>query len=193
MHYQPIVDLATARGRRIRGADALAPPRARLRAAERVHPARRAERPHPGARRTSRCARPSARPASGTATRRDRGPTSRSTSRRTSSTTPTSSRSIRTSWRERISTPSRLVLEITESVALSDVAETLTRHQAPRATGRGHRAGRLRHGLLVALVPREHQSADHQDRPVLRAAAPREPAQRHSSSRRSSRWVRSWT
>ncbi len=49
----------------------------------------------------------------------------------------------------------------------------------PRHARRRHRAGRLRHRFLVALVPGGAESADHQDRPVLRSTGARIHSQRH--------------
>ena len=51
LYYQPLIDVAQRRGRRLRGADALESSRARPGRARRVHPGRRGNRPDRAARR----------------------------------------------------------------------------------------------------------------------------------------------
>ena len=67
LHYQPIVEADGRAGRRRRGAGPLGAPRARHGPAGPVHRRRRAGRADRAARAAGSCARPSARPPSGTA------------------------------------------------------------------------------------------------------------------------------
>ena len=70
--------------------------------------------------------------------------------------------------------PSRLELEITETVLLLDNEATLaTLHRAARAR-RAHLDGRLRHRLLVAQLSAQLPLRQDQDRPLLRPRPRRE-------------------
>ena len=85
--------------------------------------------------------------------------------------------------------PRRLVLEITESVALLDEATTMSVLARPQPDGRGDRPRRLRIGLLVARPPR-CRSIRGSSRST-RASSARTTTTRAatSSSSRSSRWA----
>ena len=71
----------------------------------------------------------------------------------------------------------RLIIEITEGVALMEVADTLSVIEQLTSLGIGVALDDFGTGLLVALVPRAAQSDDHQDRPVLRSTDDREHSQ----------------
>ena len=77
--------------------------------------------------------------------------------------------------------PERLVLEITESVALVDVVETERVIERLDHLRGDRRARRLRHRVLLALVPRALAPDDHQDRPVLCQPIGSEHPQRHAA------------
>ena len=167
--YQPEVDLRTGSRHRRRGPRALAPPGARSRAARRVHPARRADRAHRRHRRVGARHRAARRPRTGGR----RGPTARAL----------------TVW---VNLSAR---QLGDPAWSTLVADTLSRHGVRRGAagagdhreraargrrGRGHRAvgaararraprrRRLRHRLLVAVLPQALPGRRGQDRPVLR-------------------------
>ena len=84
--------------------------------------------------------------------------------------------------------PRSLILEITESAMLTDNDVTVDNLTALRALGDAHRAGRLRHGLLVVLAPRPAADRYRQDRQVLRAGAGLRRATGGAWRRRSCSW-----
>ena len=173
---------------RLRGAGALGAPRARARAAGRLHPARRGDRAD--RRRSARgcCARPAGRPRAGAGCRRAAGDVA-STSRRASSPSATSSTIVargagrdrrrarrRSAWRS----PRRAVME----------SARRRRRCCARSSALGVRLAhrRLRHRLLVAGAP-----APLPGRRRSRSTARSSPASAASrrtrrSPRRSSRW-----
>ena len=96
----------------------------------------------------------------------DRG--SRSTSRRSSSSSPKLVRRGRGALAAAGLPPARLELEITESVLLQDDAGE-RRHAAPAARPRrADRDGRFRHRLLLARATAQLPVRQDQDRPLLR-------------------------
>ncbi len=86
--------------------------------------------------------------------------------------------------------PQALCLEVTESVLMDRTAE-VDRPAAGAAPGRrGARAGRLRHRLLVAVLPHAHAGRRAEDRPLVRRSHRARTLSRPRSSGRSCGWVR---
>ena len=181
LHYQPIDQSADRRDRRLRGAAALAPSGARPGPAGRVHPARRGDRPDRADRRMG--AAPGLR---------GRGRAGRTTSRSRSTCRRSSSRNRglvddRDRARSRATglPPSRLELEITETVLLQNTDGDARDAASAARARRPHLDGRFRHRLFVAELPAQLPVRQDQDRPLVHARTSRDRRLRRDHQARS--------
>ena len=177
LHYQPIVNLAARRDQRLRGAAALASPRARPGLAGRVHPAGRGDRADRAARRMGAAA----------GLRRGRH-MARATSR-----SPSTSRPVQFKSRNLVETvfsalaasglPPQPAGAGDHRIGAAAEQRGDARHAASAArAGRAHRHGRFRHRLFLAQLPAQLPLRQDQDRPLLRRATSRSRARMRSPS-----------
>ena len=184
VHYQPVVDLSTGRVVVDRGARALGAPAPRARR----RPASSSLSPRtPGSScRSARpcCARPARTPPAGAACRHCATSPSASTCRRASCRSRPCSTSSATPWRAAACRPARLVLELTETLLVSDSRRRRRPPRRAQGARRAPRGRRLRHRLLVAVLPVPAAGRHPQGRPRLRRRA------RHRHLRRQARRCR---
>ena len=176
--FQPIVDLETGALLRRRGAPALEPPAPRQRAAGRVHPARRGDRPdRPDRRLGARAGVPhGGRLGPGCPVTVNVS----SVQLRSAEFADTVAAALR---RRRPARASRLTIEITETVLMTDV--DAHRRAAARAEGarRADRDRRLRHRPLVAAVPPAAPARHAQDPEAVHRRARRPGRRRRARAR----------
>ena len=172
VYYQPLVDLASARDHRARGAGALGAPRPRHAAARPVHPARRGDRADRAARSPGAAHR--------TTRRRALAERDHETHSDLHIAVNVSGRQlqdpgivddIRLAIRASGIEPSTVVLEITESVLLPGDGVDRRAAERPRRARRTSLHRRLRHRLLVAVLPADASRRRPEAGPGVRRAA----------------------
>ncbi len=195
VHYQPIVDLATGRHGRGRGARPLGSTRPRP-ALTRTSSSRSPRRPASWSQIGRNVLREACSPGRVLAQRRSRA-------WRTCASTSTSLPS--SSWRDdlvderrrdpRADGPSRrdrLVLEITESGVMENPDDALAHDEGAPGARRLARPRRLRHRALVTRAPARVPDRHAQDRAGVRRRPARQPRRHAPSSRRSSGSAARW-